>query len=287
MKLRFDELLDLRNAALNSEDIEGVHRMRVAIRRLRSALGDFSAYLEDRSFKAAKKKLKRLADSLGMARDQDVAIAALQKLQQAAKGKRIKNDLEDLIVKRLAKRKNTQTKLNEILASTSIENLREHFSAAFEEGILKETSAFTIAAKYAGREVVSKRLQEFLNLSSCLYDPFNQDELHQLRIAAKRLRYSIELFTGCLGEQITPFAKQIADMQAYLGELHDCDVWIKDLSRRLLKKQSRKPRTDLWLLARFTKDRTKNYRSAIRLWSEWRKDKFFRELRIVLQSDST
>ncbi|NJM52824.1 MAG: hypothetical protein HC846_05180 [Blastocatellia bacterium] len=73
-------------------------------------------------------------------------------------------------------------------------------------------------------------------------------------------------------------------MQDYLGELHDNDLWIENLSRRLNKKKKRR-RTDFWLLSKFTKRRTKNYRAALRLWSKMAKNKFLQRLEEVLQTD--
>lgn len=61
---RLVELYDLRAAALRWEDIEGVHRMRVASRRLRrSALRDFDDFIESKG--VPQRRLKEVADALG------------------------------------------------------------------------------------------------------------------------------------------------------------------------------------------------------------------------------
>lgn len=133
--------------------------------------------------------------------------------------------------------------------------------------------------------MISNGLQEFCNLSESLYNPFNQTKLHELRISAKRLRYAIELFTTCWGERIQPFAKEISNMQTYLGELHDSDIWIENLSQRLSKKPDKKENADFWLLSKFTKKRTQNYRAALRLWSKWQRNNFLKRLQDVLQKD--
>src|ERR1044071_8802336 len=81
---RFGELSHFRSAALDWSDPEGVHSMRVASRRLRSALRDFTPYLHKRRLSSALKSLRDIADALGEVRDQDVAILALEKLQTHA-----------------------------------------------------------------------------------------------------------------------------------------------------------------------------------------------------------
>src|SRR5512147_1118170 len=81
---RFNELIEWRKTALDWSDPEGVHSMRVASRRLRSAMRDFLPYLPKRSFTPVIKQLKGLADALGGVRDQDVAIDALERIEKKA-----------------------------------------------------------------------------------------------------------------------------------------------------------------------------------------------------------
>ena len=79
---RVNELLGWRKAALDWSDPEGVHSMRVASRRLRSAMRDFLPYLPKRSFVWSSKRFKAIADALGEVRDQDVAIQALEEIEK-------------------------------------------------------------------------------------------------------------------------------------------------------------------------------------------------------------
>jgi CHAD domain-containing protein len=279
---RFEKVLEHREAALDARDIEGVHQMRVAIRRLRSALRDFAPLLKKRPLKESKKDLKKLADTLGAARDEDVALAELEKLRRKAKNEKVKASVEKKIATRRVTRDATQAVLNETLEATAIENVREKFLKALDETVKAGGKAAELTPREAGREVISNGLREFCNLSDSLYDPFNREKLHELRIAAKRLRYAIELFTVCFGEAIAPFAEGISDMQTFLGELHDRDIWIDNLSRRLNKKKGKKQHGDFWLLSRFVKERTKNYRAALRLWDKWQKNNFIEKLLTVL-----
>ena len=49
---------------------------------------------------------------------------------------------------------------------------------------------------------------------------------HDMRIAAKRLRYVLEIFSSCLGEEAGE-ARQVAKrLQSVLGDLHDCDLML-------------------------------------------------------------
>jgi len=79
---RFSEMSKFRDAALNWNDPEGVHSMRVASRRLRSASRDFMPFLRQRGLTPVLKQTKSIAAALGEVRDQDVAIIALEKIQK-------------------------------------------------------------------------------------------------------------------------------------------------------------------------------------------------------------
>jgi CHAD domain-containing protein len=284
LRVRFDEIVNLRGAVLDSDDIEAVHDMRVATRRLRSALRDFSPVLRKSPLKSVSKDLKKLADSLGAARDLDVAIVALEKLQTKAEYETVKAGIQKLIDERREKRAKTQLDLMQTLTVSAIEDLQKRFYAAVEKSARPKKRSKTISFTNAGRDAVFESLQEFCNLSASLYAPYQIKKLHKLRISAKRLRYAIELFTACWGKNIEPFAEEIAEMQSYLGEVHDADIWIESFSKSLLKNDEKLSQTNIWLLSRFVKSRTKNYRSAIELWSRWKTEHFIEKLRELVSS---
>lgn len=288
LRIRFDEIVARRAAALSSDDIEAVHDMRVATRRLRSALRDFACVLRKRPLKQVNKDLKKLADSLGAARDLDVSIVALEKLQTKAEDKAIKSGIEKLIGEKREKRASTQLDLMETLDVSAIEDLRSRFYESLEKATRRKNKSQPISFTEAGREAVFDGLQDFCKLSDSLYKPFEVKKLHRLRISAKRLRYAIELFTKCWGEKIAPFAEEVAEMQSFLGEVHDADAWIESFSDRLLEKNAQDVPTNLWLLSRSVKLRTKNYRRAVELWGRWKKDKFIERLSdLVLSVDQS
>jgi CHAD domain-containing protein len=80
---RADEVVAHSRDVLDVGDIERVHDMRVATRRLRAALEIFKVCFPQREHRAVLKEVKRLADSLGERRDRDVTIAALERFAQA------------------------------------------------------------------------------------------------------------------------------------------------------------------------------------------------------------
>ena len=77
LAVRTRELVDAADGVLDTSDIERVHDMRVATRRLRAALEVFEPCFPKKRFRAALREVKALADALGERRDRDVHIAAL------------------------------------------------------------------------------------------------------------------------------------------------------------------------------------------------------------------
>jgi hypothetical protein len=73
------------------------------------------------------------------------------------------------------------------------------------------------------RPIVTTRLRELESFVPKALDPGASRAQHDMRIAAKRLRYALELFAPALGEGATRGAKTAKRLQDVLGEIHDCD----------------------------------------------------------------
>jgi exopolyphosphatase/pppGpp-phosphohydrolase len=75
---RAQKMRNWHHEVLKNEDIEAVHKMRVASRRLRAALDAYQSICDPKAFKKVYRRVKQTADILGEARDTDVMIANLQ-----------------------------------------------------------------------------------------------------------------------------------------------------------------------------------------------------------------
>jgi CHAD domain-containing protein len=80
--VRARELFEHAEGVLDTTDIERVHDMRVATRRLRAALEVFAPAFPDRELRPVLRDVKRLADALGARRDPDVHIEEFSKLRE-------------------------------------------------------------------------------------------------------------------------------------------------------------------------------------------------------------
>jgi hypothetical protein len=83
------------------------------------------------------------------------------------------------------------------------------------------------------RRIVEVRARELRSFSPAVLDPDNVDALHDMRIAAKRLRYVLELTAPVFGEGAEKGAKQAKKLQDLLGEIHDCDVSVPRIERHI------------------------------------------------------
>src|SRR5207247_410155 len=73
------------------------------------------------------------------------------------------------------------------------------------------------------RRIVAVRLDELCSFGPAVRDPGDTEALHDMRIAAKRLRYVLEMGEPVLGEPARRGAKEARRIQDLLGEVHDCD----------------------------------------------------------------
>lgn len=75
---RFEDMWHFRDAVARDDDVDAVHDMRVASRRLRTAMQTFRPCFPRKSYKEHYQRITGLADALGRVRDRDVQIAELQ-----------------------------------------------------------------------------------------------------------------------------------------------------------------------------------------------------------------
>ncbi len=74
--------------------------------------------------------------------------------------------------------------------------------------------------------IVSTRLEELRDLAGSALAPSASEAQHDMRIAAKRLRYVLELFAPCLGEEAAEARRAAKQLQSVLGDLHDSDLML-------------------------------------------------------------
>jgi CHAD domain-containing protein len=231
--------------------------------------------------------LRRLARTLGAVRDHDVAVEALGKLVEAAP-ERARAGVERIATERADRREQERAAMTAALEEETLRDLRRRFDEALAEAAAprrRRKQHGEESFSELGRRIVGRLWEELRELSPSLYRPNRVRRLHRMRIAAKRLRYALELFSNCWDAppgEAKRLASEISRLQDLLGHLHDCDEWIEEIGGRLAGKRGAAEGADgqnerlglVWLLDYFAAERTESYRQALRLWHEWEAEGF-------------
>ena len=181
----------------------------------------------------------------------------------------------------------------------------------------KEKSEFGIDPKLSvlanAARTIGARLDAMLAYEPTLSDPKAVYELHQMRIAAKRLRYTLEIYQEVY-ETFTPYGKtftaaieSVRMLQEHLGEIHDADVLVPQLTEHLARQlhdgygETKKGepfvgvhRVDfdacqglLTLCRQARSDRDKRYARLLQDWNTLQEKQSFESLRALLQNAIT
>ena len=294
-------------------DIEYIHRMRVASRRLRAALPIFEPCFPAKSYARWMREITRITRALGEARDADVQIAYLRKFQ---KKKILNADLPSmpagssrdpvpaaryllLILER--ERRNLQPAVVKALDSLERSQVPAEMRAAFEN--LEERArahrrlpplhTLPMAAAYR----IDRRLLALHSYEPWISHPEAVAEHHATRIAAKKLRYTLEIYSPLYRNGLKKYLLRVKRVQEILGDLHDCDVWIDRVAgillheRAVLRSRRGADRPDPAVLASLKaflavkeRERRAMYRRFTRYWASLARAGTWDELRSSLDT---
>lgn len=126
--------------------------------------------------------------------------------------------------------------------------------------------------------ILHTRLEELYRFAPFIADPTRKDDLHNMRIAAKRLRYTLEIFAPCFtGKEYQWLSNQVKSVQEQIGEIHDADVR-EPLFREFVQAHAAKRpeiRVGLENLARAEHDkRARLYRKFLTFWDKLQRQGF-------------
>ena len=200
---------------------EAVHQIRIATRRLRVALRLFGALLPPRAVARLGKELRWFARALGMVRDLDVHTEALHAHVESA-GATAAQELGSYELALRRERVAARDALKDLFSSTRYAELMSALAALLEDApnpaALRRWRSFTVRAGAA--RYLKRARKQVVKLGRELGDDASPEELHRLRIRAKRLRYALEFFIEPYPE-LTPAARATKALQDVLGAHQD------------------------------------------------------------------
>lgn len=212
---------------LQAVDIECIHRMRVASRRLRAAQVLFDGFLPKRRVPEWEKLIKRVTQSLGQARDLDIQLETIQRFRLTVMDPRCQAGAGRLYLRLLQSRANAQKQVEQSVQKFSAAGVLHYIEPKLQramEGKQTESAEATPLFVLADQSI-RQRLDDLISYEEYIDQPEKIAELHAMRIAAKRLRYTLEIFDPIYPDGLKQWLKPLREMQELLGLIHDCDVW--------------------------------------------------------------
>ncbi|MEZ4670542.1 MAG: CHAD domain-containing protein [Anaerolineae bacterium] len=222
--VEFIKLLEHEEGSRTGEDIEDVHDMRVAIRRIRSAFRLLRPYFKRSTLRRFNAELSQLGWTLGEVRDLDVLIEDMRDYQRKLKALQ-QASLQEVVDVLDAERVTARTALVKTLDSRAYRRFVKDFSkfvvtsgegakSLAEDGVLPSQVRHILPAMIYSRMAAVRAYETVV-------DAADAPIFHALRIELKRLRYTVSLFQGVLGTQIDDFIEELKSLQDCLGHMND------------------------------------------------------------------
>ena len=214
-----DDLLANQPAALRGDEMEGIHQMRVGIRRLRSLLVLFEGFVEPHAAARFEDELRRLGRVLGEARDWDVFLA--ESLPAAIETAADLKAVEPLRAAAEERRHAAHQAAKKAVQEPSF----TRFVLAFRAW--SGSAEATIPDRVGDRPLeelapaMLDRVARKVDKRVAAADPDEPTTLHELRKSAKKLRYAIEYFESLYGGSAERYSKRCSALQKRLGSFND------------------------------------------------------------------
>jgi len=213
------------------QDIEDLHDMRVATRRMRAAFRVFGDYFEPQAVAPFLKGLRRTGQALGAVRDLDVFQQKVQAYRDTLP-ESYGSSLDGFLAVLEAQREAAREQMTDWLDSKRYHRFAEQFGEFVETlGMgsqpvaAKDGEPRPFRVRHVAPMAIYERLADLRAYDEWVSIPNPPvARLHALRIASKRLRYTIEFFAEVLGPDIKQTIKEVAALQDHLGGLQDAVV---------------------------------------------------------------
>ncbi|MGC9395691.1 MAG: CHAD domain-containing protein [Anaerolineae bacterium] len=226
-------------------DIEALHDMRVATRRMRTAFYVLADVIDADMTAPYQKELKRAGRVLGRVRDMDV----FREKAEAYLGAFAKSTPPDLTLLMNAwdtEYARARSKLLKYLDSERYAQFKHAF-IGYLENPLSPTTTSNAEQRVAAAvpDLIATRLVEFYTRKTRLDQPdADLSDYHQMRIVTKYLRYTLEYFREVLGSEVEQAIEELKVLQDHLGALQDTVVASKHLQNVIAWGTWRRPKEE-------------------------------------------
>jgi CHAD domain-containing protein len=217
-------------------DGEGVHRLRIATRRLRSELRTYRDLVDRRRHEPVEAELKWLAGLLGEVRDVDILVDRLRKALPVHGGAEADEQaLAPLFSELMARRARASLAVRNALQGERYRGLLTALEAAIAHPTLED--AAWVPCREALPPLAAAALRRLKKAAKGLRRDDPDEEFHAVRKRAKHARYTAEAITPALGRAATKnvrrFIRRTTRVQDVLGEHQDAVVACGEVARAL------------------------------------------------------
>ena len=211
-----------------AEDIEFVHRARVATRRLRAALRMFDRCFAQKQVQRWRQAIHRVTAALGEARDRDVQIEFLCGTLSAMRANECFPGVARVLVSLEHDRERLQRRVvkavRRLKAAGILREMRRAGKRILRQVGTPSDDARTPEALARTSRHVLRWLDKLAPAPGCPGQSGRPARHHAMRIAAKRLRYTMEICRPMYPGRLDEPVEAVKRVQTLLGEIHDCDV---------------------------------------------------------------
>lgn len=225
LRMQLARMLAREAGTREGEDIEELHGMRVATRRMRAAWRVFEGAYDAKVARRYVRELRGVAAALGAVRDLDVLLDAVRDYA-AALPDGSGAHLEPLIADWQGRRDEARRELESVLDSGGYRRFVDDYLKFVETPGAGATGHASGAPTRVRDNAAGRTWRSYEELRA--YEPglawADVPTLHELRIKAKRLRYTVEFFREALPPEAGLLVARVVALQDHLGALHDADV---------------------------------------------------------------
>ena len=257
LRFHFERMLQHEPGTRLGEDIEELHDMRVATRRMRSAFRVFAPYFDPDALRPFLKGLRRTGRALGSVRDLDVFMEKAQHYLLAQPPGDEHSDLEPLLEAWQEQREVARIEMLAYLDSKRYQRFVQKIGQfLFTEGAGALSPPLDRPVPRQVYQVVPVLVYtryEVIRGYETVIENAPLEMLHALRIDCKRFRYGLEFFREVLGAEAEEVIKEVVTVQDHLGDLNDADVACRLLIEFLdqWSKRERRERIDISGVTRY------------------------------------
>jgi CHAD domain-containing protein len=214
--------------AREGRDIEALHDMRVATRRMRAALRVFAPYLDSKAFRPFLRALRRTGRTLGAVRDLDVFREKTERYLQTLPEEQ-RSGLDSLLAAWRAEYDRAREAMLALLDGDEYGRFTQEFVCFLETPGAGAPADQEVAQPNRVRQAMPVLVVGGYAAVRAYEDWVTGGDpplprFHQLRIAAKRLRYTLEFFREILPPGTGLLIERITELQDHLGNLQDAVV---------------------------------------------------------------